>query len=95
MSSTQETQLMVSEQLLWPGQAGGKELLWHGVSSPQEGCSAMGKPGCCRVRCHWEEGGWEQAEVCAPQEAVRDLCFPRQQRQDAEGWERQISFCCE
>ena len=49
---------------------GGKRLLWLELSGkgalPWEKQDAAG--------CTVLEEGWEQAEVSAPQEAVRDLC---------------------
>lgn len=67
---TQETDRLLLEQLLWPGQVGGKKLLCLEPSRkgalPWENQDAAG--------CTGAEEGWEQAQISAPQEAVRDLC---------------------
>lgn len=62
--------MLLLEQLVWPGQVGGKKVPCLEPSRkgavPWENQDAAG--------CSGVEEGWEQAEVSAPQEAGRDLC---------------------
>lgn len=62
---------MLLKQLLWPGQRA-RAAVAQGVEPPGKGAWSWGNQDAAGSA--GAQGGWEQAEVSAPQEAVRDLC---------------------
>lgn len=79
---------MLLEQLLWPGRREGRGCC--GTEPPEKDILPWGNQDAAGST--GTEGGWEWAEVSAPQEAVRDSCVFQGSRDRMPRGERETDF---